>query len=271
MMRGVSAHLDTLYATLPPMQRYPAAAADGFRCVEIWSPPPATQTAAVITTLARHELALATVNTQPGPHPDDFGLLGDPAQVTRWREDFLRTLDFARAARSAAINLLIGGRRRTAPRAAQLQCVLDNVGWALARLTSEDPVLLIEPLNGADRRSPLFSAVTDVVAIIDALGAPPGVRILFEAYHVFQEAEDLSDALDQAGGLIGHVQIADYPGRGEPGSGDVPLAAFLDQLGLSGYAGWVGLEYLPTGRDHVDFGWLHEYGLSHDAAAAGAS
>jgi hydroxypyruvate isomerase len=267
MMRGVSAHLDTLYAALPPMQRYAAAAADGFRCVEIWSPPPASQTAAVIATLARHDLALATVNTRPGPHPDDFGLLGDPAQVTRWREDFLHTMDFARAARSAAVNLLTGGRRRTAPRAAQLRCVLDNVAWALDRRNRDDPLLLIEPLNGADRRSPLFSAVTDVVAIIDALGAPPGIRILFDAYHVFQEADDLNAALDQAGGLIGHVQIADYPGRGEPGSGDVPLAAFLDQLDLSGYSGWVGLEYLPSGRD--DFGWLPEYGLSHDAAAAG--
>ena len=262
-MKGLSAHIDSLYAALPPEQRYAAAAGDGFRCVETWASPPPADVAWVLAELRRYDLALASVNTHAGPGPDDFGLLSDPASTSWWREEFLRTLDFARRADAGAINVLIGGRRRTATRARQVRCVEANLQWALSLLTDEDPVLLLEPLNGADRPSPLVRDIHGAVSIIAALDTPANLRLLFDAYHLFQEEEDLTAALEAAAGFVGHVQIADYPGRGEPGGGDIPFRTFFAELSRTGYSGWIGLEYLPTTNGEASFAWIADHAALH--------
>ncbi|MEY2475523.1 MAG: hydroxypyruvate isomerase [Actinomycetota bacterium] len=258
-MKGLSAHVDTLYATLPREQRFAAAARDGFRCVETWAAPPVDEVDRVVAELDRLGLALASVNTHAGPAAADFGLLGDPASTGWWREEFVRTLDFARRAGAGAINVLVGGRRRDVTRPSQLRCVEANLEWALAQASMDGPVLLVEPLNGADRRSPLVRDVNDALAIISALGSPANVRLLFDAYHLFQEEDDLCAALGAAGDVIGHVQIADHPGRGAPGSGDIPFGPFLAELQMTGYAGWIGLEYVPAPDDRPDFAWIDDF------------
>jgi hydroxypyruvate isomerase len=243
-----SAHLDTLYATVPPMRRFAAAARDGFDCVEFWSPPGDVEE--VLGELAAHHLQVASVNTHPGPDPGDFGRLGDPDAVAWWREDFLGTLAFARGVGSRAVNVLVGGRRKHSTRARQIQTVHDNLRWALERLAADDPVLLLEPLNAADRRSPLLRGVDDALSMIATLAAPARVRILFDAYHLAQEEDDLIHAWRTAAGSTGHVQFADYPGRGEPGTGEIPFPALAAEIERSGYAGWIGLEYIPADADH---------------------
>jgi hydroxypyruvate isomerase len=240
-----SAHLDTLYASVPPMGRYAAAARDGFECVEFWSPPPGDPTR-VVDELVRHELQVASVNTHQGPDPDDFGQLGNPTAVGWWRDDFRHTLDFARRTGSHAINVLVGGRRKDSSRARQLRNVLDNLAWALDLLAADDPVLLLEPLNSADRRSPLLRGLDDAFAVMAELGNPAELRLLFDVYHLFQEEDDLIRAWRAATGFVGHVQIADYPGRGEPGSGEIHFPALMDEIDRAGYPGWIGLEYFPT-------------------------
>jgi hydroxypyruvate isomerase len=248
MIARVSAHLNTLYAALPPLQRFEAARRDGFQCVEFWAPPDDAAAEPVLGALARHDLQLASVNTPPGPRADDFGQLGDPDAVAWWRADFTRTLTFSRRAGAQAINVLAGGRIPSASRAAQVDTMLVNLDWALGQLSMGDPVLLLEPLNGADRRSPLLRNVGDVLSLISMLGGPPRLRLLFDAYHLFQEEADLLTALRAAGEVIGHVQIADFPGRNEPGSGEIPFSALLAEIERSGYPGWIGLEYFPSGH-----------------------
>ena len=264
-MRGLSAHIDSLYAALPPEQRYAAAARDGFRCVETWASPAPADVAWALAELERYDLALASVNTHAGPGPDDFGLMSDPASTSWWREEFVRTLDFARRADAGAINVLVGGRRSTSTRAGQMRCVEANLEWALSLLTEDDPILLLEPLNGADRPSPVIRDVRGALSIIAALDTPAKLRLLFDAYHLFQEEEDLTAALHSAAGLVGHVQIADYPGRGEPGGGDIPFRTFLADLTRTGYAGWIGLEYFPTADGTPTFAWIADYADLHES------
>jgi hydroxypyruvate isomerase len=264
-MKGLSAHVDSLYAALPPEQRYAAAARDGFRCVETWASPAPADVPWVLAELQRYDLALASVNTHAGPGPNDFGLLSDPASTSWWREEFLRTLDFARRADAGAINVLIGGRRATATRAQQERCVEANLEWGLSLLRPEDPFLLLEPLNGADRRSPLIRDVRGALSIIAALDNPTQLGLLFDAYHLFQEEEDLTAALHAAAGFVRHVQIADYPGRGAPGGGDIPFRTFLGELSGTGYSDWIGLEYFPTANGEASFAWINEYADLHES------
>lgn len=264
-MKGLSAHVDTLYATVPREHRYGAAARDGFRCIEVWAAPPLDDVNGAVAELHRYGLALASVNTHSGPADEDFGLLSDPASAGWWREEFVRTLDFARRAGAEAINVLVGGRRPAITRAGQIQCVEANLEWALSLLSVDDPVLLVEPLNGADRRSPLVRDVKDALAIIAALGSPAQLRLLFDAYHLFQEEDDLSAALRTAADVIGHVQIAEYPGRGAPGGGDIPFGTFLADLERTGYSGWIGLEYFPAANGRAEFAWIADYPDLHES------
>jgi hydroxypyruvate isomerase len=262
-----SAHLDTLYASVPPPLRYAAAARDGFECVEFWSPPPGDPRT-VARELARLGLAVASVNTHQGPDPDDFGQLGNPAAAAWWREDFERTLDFARQTGSRNVNVLVGGRRKDSSRSSQLQVVLGNLGWALGLLADDDPVLLLEPLNSADRRSPLLRGLDDALSVLAALGRPERLRLLFDVYHLFQEENDLIRAWRSATGSIGHIQVADYPGRGAPGSGEIHFPELMAEIDRAGYSGWIGLEYFPAGGGDV-FGWLNA--ARHEARPATAT
>jgi hydroxypyruvate isomerase len=241
-----SAHLDTLYAELTPDQRPGRAAEDGFTCVELWAPQPAAR-GGIARELARHGLDVACVNTQQGPYRDDFGQLGNPDALAWWREDFRQTLDFARGIGARAINVLAGGRLSAAHRDGQMRTARDNLTWALGLLTADDPVLLLEPLNAADRRSPLLRSVCDVLRLAGELGDPEQLRLLFDAYHLYQEERNLLAALRTAGPKIGHIQIADWPGRGAPGTGRIPFTELLAEVDRIGYGGWIGLEYFPAG------------------------
>jgi hydroxypyruvate isomerase len=258
MIRGFSAHLNCLYPELDDAARCNAAASAGFRCVEMWAPPPMSSQGPMIERLEKHNLTLGSVNTPQGPLPDDFGLAGDPSCVEWWRENFLGTLAFARRANARAINVLTGGRRQSAGRPAQLRCLLSNLDWALGQLERDDPVLLLEALNGADRRSPILVNADNVMSVIVQLGSPDQLRMLFDTYHLFQEEDDLIRTLHIVAGSIGHVQLADYPGRAEPGSGEIPFGRFLTELAGTSYDGWIGLEYLPT-KAGSPFAWLRDY------------
>ncbi|HXA42754.1 MAG TPA: TIM barrel protein [Candidatus Solibacter sp.] len=270
MIRGFSAHLNSLYGDLDEADRCVAAVQDGFQCVEMWTPPGPEPAALLIDSLQKFNLSVATVNTHQGPEADDFGVVSDPSLSGWWREHFIGTVEFARAAHAEAINVLVGGRRPTATKPAQQRCLLDNLEWALSRLDEGDPALLLEPLNGADRRSPLLQNTGDVLSVMQQLGSPPGLRMLFDAYHLFQEEADLIEALHRAAGKIGHVQLADYPGRAEPGTGEVPVDRFLKELARSGYAGWIGLEYSPS-QGGSPFAWLLEYAEFDDRLIPGVA
>jgi hydroxypyruvate isomerase len=269
-MKGFSVHLNSVYADIDESERCLAAARDGFRCVEIWAPPVGELAGAFVEQVQQLNLSVASVNTPEGPQPGDFGVAGDPSRVDWWRENFLTTLDFARRVHAEAINVLVGGRRAHVDLSNQMRCLTDNLEWALSGLGEGDPILLLEPLNGADRRAPLLRNVDDVLNVMDQLGRPPRLLILFDAYHLFQEEDDMVGALKRAYSSIGHVQLADYPGRAEPGTGDLPVARFLRHLAMTGYAGWVGLEYFPTGRGPA-FAWLSDYAEHDDRVLPGVA
>ncbi|MFC1405507.1 MULTISPECIES: TIM barrel protein [Streptacidiphilus] len=239
-----SAHLNTLYGAVPWPSRPARAAGDGFGCVELWAPP-ADQREVLALELDRLALEVACVNTAEGPYADDFGQLGNPAAAAWWREDFRQTLAFARRIRAGAINVLAGGRLAGSSREHQLATAHANLAWALTTLREGDPLLLLEPLNAADRRSPLLRGVDDARALIDRLDRPGSLRLLFDAYHLFQEESDLLAVLRDAEDCIGHIQIADWPGRGRPGTGRIPFPELLDAIERLGYDGWIGLEHFP--------------------------
>ena len=115
--------------------------------------------------------------------------------------------------------------------------------------------MLVEPVSGADRY-PLLTAA-DAVAVIDRVAGETGVAnlgLLCDLYHLAVNGDDLDQAIAAYAGRVAHVQIADAPGRHEPGTGTLDLDRHLADLAAAGYAGWVGLEYTPSGASADSFG-----------------
>jgi hydroxypyruvate isomerase len=246
-VRGLSANISLMYGSLPFLERLEAAAADGFAAVEFWVSPAPAATAKEVVTLG---LEVSAINVDPGPGLGAAGLLSDPSQIDWWRSEFLKTLDYASRVGCRTINALAGGRDDIA-RSEQFDVILENLEWALSK-TSDDVVIVLEPLNRRDRPSYLLHTLRDAEEVRGALGEPAGLRVLFDAFHLYQEHDDLASSFLAHLDAIGHVQIADVPGRGVPGSGSIDFAPLWAAL-ADNYDGWIGLEYHA---DSNPLGWL---------------
>ena len=253
-MRGLSCNVSVMYTALPFTERFEAAARDGFRCVEFWGADGADQAGDAAKAVNRLGLAVSVINVNPGRLANDFGQLGNPDLSDWWRREFERTVEFATELGCRHINLLAGGELPIG-RDRQLETVIDNLSWALPTADKRGLTLLLEPLNATDRPHPLIRRPEDVLAIREALGDPPRVQLLFDAFHISQGQDDLSAAYQRSLPRVGHVQLADFPGRHEPGTGQIDIPRFIDCVISSGYEGWLGLEYYPLGGPLESLAW----------------
>jgi hydroxypyruvate isomerase len=249
MVLELSASLPALYGGRPFAAACAAAAADGFTWVELWEAPPRHLWPSALNALTAHGLSLTSVNSPAGA-PPAFGTAADPAAAASWRVDVLHALEFARLTGATAVNVLAGARTPGQTRAAQVACLRRNLEWVLDQLNDGDPLLLLEPLNAADRSSPVLGRLDDAVAVLDQVGSGR-LRLLFDAYHLHQEEPDLLLAFDRASSYIGHVQVADFPGRRQPGTGKLPWESLIAGIAKSGYRGRIGCEFVPTCPDAV--------------------
>lgn len=242
----LSAHLGTLFGELPPLERPAAARAAGFDEVEAWWPPAPVADdwiAAVRTAGVRAVL----VNADGGDlAAGERGYCNVPG---REEEVAAATAEAARvvvACGGDAVNLLVGRVVAGRPRADQWAHAVEVVRAAADVAAAAGARIVVEHLNALDVDDPLLPTPADAAAFVTDVGHD-GVRVLFDAYHAARAGLDpLAEAAPIAG-LIGHVQYADSPGRGAPGTGTVDLRAFAEGLAALGYEGPIGLEFVPTG------------------------
>jgi hydroxypyruvate isomerase len=163
-------------------------------------------------------------------------------------------IDIAERLGCRALNALYGNRLDDTGPSEQDALATENLALAAEEAAAIGAVVLVEPLSGAPRY-PLRTAA-DALAVIDRVGAD-NLRLLADLYHLSVNGDDLDAVIAAHTGRIGHVQIADVPGRHEPGTGNLDLNAHLEKLAANGYTGHIGLEYKPTGASADSFGWLN--------------
>ncbi|MGW6512365.1 TIM barrel protein, partial [Streptomyces niveus] len=197
----------------------------------------------------------------PGP---DRGALSLPGEESdRFRANIDVAADFAASVGCKALNALYGNRVDGVDPAAQDTLALDNLVLAARAASRVGAILLIEALNRPESpHYPLVSAEA-AIEVVDRVNAATGLgnaRFLLDIYHLSMnglDAEALTGVIDTYAEKTGHVQIADNPGRGAPGTGTLPLQDLLERLRKAGYEGWVGLEYKPGDRPSAEsFAWL---------------
>ncbi|WP_217915314.1 TIM barrel protein [Miltoncostaea marina] len=245
-MIALSAHLGTLFGELPPLARPAAACAAGFDAVEAWWPPadaPADWVAAVREAGARAVL----VNADGGDlAAGERGYCNVPGRGDEAVAAAVAAARTVTAAGGEVVNLLVGRALAGTPRARQLATARDVVREAADAVAPLGARLVVEHLNGVDVADPLLPTPAAAAEFVAAVGHG-GVRLLLDAYHAAAAGLDPAAEAAAAGSLIGHAQYADHPGRGAPGTGTLDLRAFVDALAEAGYAGHVGLEFVPAG------------------------
>ena len=189
----------------------------------------------------------------------DRGLAADPRRREQLRAGVPAALQVARGCGCERLNLLIGIRQRRYSLGEQLACARDNVAWAADQAAEAGCEVMIEAINPMDN-GPYLLTTTAAAAMFAGEVARPNVRLQYDAYHMQRMEGDITATLDEYWHLISHIQIADVPGRHEPGTGEINYQFVLDHLARKGYQGAVGLEYRPsTGRPEDSFGWLADY------------
>jgi hydroxypyruvate isomerase len=264
-------NLSLLWAGLPLPDRFERAADAGFDAVELWWP--GDRDAELLPGLAeRWGLRLALLNFDAGDMAaGDRGLAADPGRSGQLRANVPIALRIARASGCQRLNLLVGLRQERYPLDHQLQLARDNVAWAADQAAAMDCEVMIEAVNSIEN-GPCLLTTTAAAAEFAGQTGRANVRLQYDAYHMQRMEGDLTATLDEYWDLISHIQIADVPGRGEPGTGEINYRFVLDHLDRKGYQGYVGLEYRPSaGRPEDSFGWLEDFGRPRGTRARGST
>ncbi|MFC7303063.1 TIM barrel protein [Streptomyces monticola] len=261
-------NLSILFTELPLLERPAAAAAAGFTAVELWWPwvdaptPDQAELDALKKAIEDAGVQLTGLNFYAGQLPGpDRGALSIPGEESeKFRANLKVAADFAASLGCKALNALYGNRVDGVDPAEQDKLALENLVLAAREADRIGAILLIEALNAPESpKCPIVSA-PKAIEIVDAVNAATGLgnaKFLMDLYHLSMNGEDLPSVIEQYTEKTGHVQIADNPGRGAPGTGDLPLEALLDQLKKAGYEGWVGLEYKAGDKPSAEsFDWL---------------
>lgn len=270
------ANCSILFTERPLLERPAAAQAAGFDAVEFWWPfadaaPRAAEVDAFILAVRDAGVQLVALNFAAGDMPaGDRGLLSWPGREAEFLASVDVAIDIARQLGTTAFNALYGNRLDDSSPAAQDDLAVRNLAAAATLAAEVDAVVLLEPVSGAPHY-PLLTAA-DVIAVIDRVereSAADNIRLLADLYHLSVNGDDLTSVVALHSGRIGHVQIADAPGRHEPGSGELALDHHLRALETAGYSGWVGLEYKPSTTTQASFEWLPRVRRRQSAAVKG--
>jgi hydroxypyruvate isomerase len=239
------ANVSILFKDAPFLERFERAAAAGLRAVEFWWPA-GERLDEVEDAIARAGLQVALFNFDAGDMPaGDRGLLSDPDRSHRFRENVPVALELARRLGCERLNALVGLERSPGERDAQLALAAENVRWAADEAAPHGIDITIEAVNTFENGPYLVHTTRQAAAFADTVDRP-NVRLQYDAYHMQRMEGNLVATFTEHAPRIAHVQIADSPGRGEPGTGEINYPFVLDAIDALGYDGWIGLEYNPT-------------------------
>jgi hydroxypyruvate isomerase len=260
-MVAFAANLSFLWTELPFLERFDAARAAGFARVEYMFPyeHPAQDVRARLDAAGLDQVLF---NLPAGDWAaGDRGIASDPRRVGEFRAGVEVALAYADALGVEQLNCLAGLRLDDVDETAQWSTLVGNVRHAARELRTAGRRLLVEPVNTYDVPGFLLPTTADGLRLIDEVDEP-NVLLQFDAYHVQRMEGDPARRLAALLDRVGHVQIADDPGRHQPGTGEIDFAALFEVLDDAGYQGAVGLEYVPTPDTAGSLGWLKELAWS---------
>jgi hydroxypyruvate isomerase len=259
-MPRLAANLDYLFTEVDLLDRFEAASKAGFRGVE-YHFPYAHDKQTLASRLREHDLEMVLMNLPPGDRQaGEVGIACDPKRTQEFRDGVEEGegIDFARTLGCPQLNCLAGIAPSGVAPGRLFETFVENLGFAAQRFASAGLRLLIEPINTRDRPGFYLSRSTQAAEIIDAVGAD-NLFLQFDVYHTQVMQGDIVRNFQAHCERIRHVQIADNPGRHEPGTGELNFPFILATLDGMGYEGWVSCEYAPSTSTEESLEWARGY------------
>lgn len=257
-MPRFAANLSFLYLDMPFLDRFAQAAEDGFGAVEYVSPYEFDKVE-VANTLKLAGITQALFNLPAGDWgAGERGIACLPDRVDEFRRGVDTAIDYAKALNCNLVNCLAGLAPAGADAALLDSTLIDNLNYAAPRLADAGIGLVIEPINRRDMPN-FHLATTDHAEKIMAGVTSSNLKIQYDFYHMQIMQGDLVATFERLKDRIGHVQIADNPGRNEPGTGEINYPYIFAALDRLGYTGWVGCEYKPSAGTTEGLGWMTPY------------
>jgi len=252
------ANLSFLFQELPFYERIDAAAANGFHGVEYMSPYE-YEVAEIKRRLRAHGLTQVLFNLPVGDFAKgERGYASDPARVEEFREGVHEAVDVARELDCKRVNCLVGIAIPRVDPAYARATLVKNLKYAAKALDTIGATLLVEPLNRIETPGFLIGTTAEGLALIEQVGAK-NFKLQYDVYHAQRAEGNVIATIRAQADRIGHVQIADSPGRNEPGTGELAYERILPVFESAGYDGWIGLEYRPSRPVPDTFAWTDAF------------
>jgi hydroxypyruvate isomerase len=257
------ANCSMLFTELPLLERPAAAREAGFDTIELWWPwpdqpvPSDRDVEALIRSVEEAGVRLAGLNFFAGDLAGpDCGVLSIPSRAKEFRDNIEVTVGIGERLGTSAFNALFGNRVDEATPEEQDALGRESIAAAAHAADRIGATVLVEAVSGP-KPYPLRTAA-DAVSVVDDVRAAGAANVgfLLDLFHLANNGDDLDRAVTAYGDRVHHVQVADWPGRGEPGTGELDLDRYLGVLADHGYTGWVGLEYRPTTATTESLAWL---------------
>lgn len=250
-----AANVSMLFRETSFLERFALAARAGFTAVEFLFPYQ-EGIQEIASRSADLGLRIVLFNIHPGDVGDgELGTAGVPAR----RDHFLRSFDLALEVAAhfncSRINIPVGNRVPGLDPGMQIDCLMDNLTRAAPLAAEAGVTLLVEALNAIDRPMYLVHDTTTALRVVDCVGHSH-VRLQYDVYHAQMTHGNLIHSLNRCFDRIGHIQIADVPGRHEPGTGEINFPRLMKHLESLDYQAYIGLEYQPSQGTDASLDWL---------------
>ena len=260
-MPKFAANLTMLYTDNPFLDRFARARASGFRYVEYLFPYE-HDVGALATALEKNGLTQVLFNLPAGNWgAGDRGIAAHPDRIDEFRSGVARAIEIAKILKCRRLNCLVGKRDDRVSLEDQRRVMVENLRHAASALAEQGIALVIEMLNPYDVPDFMIASPRAAFEVQDQV-ASPNLQIQYDVYHAQRTEGELAATFQKNLARIGHVQIADNPGRHQPGTGEINYRFLLNYFDRIGYPGFTGLEYVPEGTTEQSLAWIKEYGFS---------
>jgi hydroxypyruvate isomerase len=249
-----SANLTMLFSNVDFLDRFERAAKAGFKAVEYMFPYPYGKDD-LSERLQKYGLRQVLFNLPAGDWAaGDRGIASLPGREEEFRNGVGLAIEYAKALGCPLVNCLVGKAPLGAPEKAR-RTLIDNLRFASAALEREQIRFLIEPLNIRDMPGFYLCGTGNALKLIEEVNHP-NLWLQYDIYHMQVTEGNLMQTIQENFKRIAHVQIADNPGRNEPGTGEINFPNIFRFLDKMGYAGWIGCEYKPLGKTEDGLAWM---------------
>ena len=257
-MPRFAANLSMMFNEAPFLDRFALAAKAGFKGVEFLFPydHPAAE---IAQRLKDNGLQQVLFNAPPGDWAKgERGMACHPGREPEFRDSIMRALDYAGALGCPRLHVMAGMVPPGVAQGTLTSLYAINLAWAAERAIAQGVKCCIEPINQRDMPGYALTGIANGIQVIEAVG-PDRLGLQFDLYHTQITEGDLVPRARAALPYIAHMQVADTPGRNEPGTGEVNWPFVFAQLDAMGYRGWIGCEYRPAGETLAGLSWFAPY------------